>query len=135
MSNSFVRRFSLDRILFLASLCLGFLHAWAGRYAMNPDGVSYLDVGDAFWRRDWRVAINGWWSPLYSWTMGVVLGIVKPSPHFEFPLVHLVNFGIFILALLAFRFLLRGIVPFVRERNASAVPEWGFLLLGYGAFL
>ena len=46
-----------------ASLALGLLHAWMGRYSMNPDGMSYLDVGDSFFRRDWANAVNAWWSP------------------------------------------------------------------------
>ena len=57
-----------------ASLALGLLHAWMGRYSMNPDGMSYLDVGDSFFRRDWANAVNAWWSPLYPWTLGLVVG-------------------------------------------------------------
>ena len=76
----------------LASLALGFLHAWMGRYSMNVDGMSYLDVGYSFFRRDWANAVNAWWSPLYPWTVGLVLGLAKPSPRWEFPLVHLVDF-------------------------------------------
>jgi hypothetical protein len=31
---------------------------------MNPaDGISYLDIGDAYWRGDWHMAINAFWSP------------------------------------------------------------------------
>src|SRR6185369_13250535 len=43
---------------------LGALQAWDRRYAMNPDGISYLDVADAYLRGDWAVAVNGYWSPL-----------------------------------------------------------------------
>lgn len=135
MSNPSSRQFNLDRILILASLLLGLLHAWVGRYAMNPDGISYLDVGDAFWRHDWRVAANAWWSPLYPWAIGAVLGIAKPSPRLEFPLVHLVNFGVFVAALFAFRFFLRGFLQLPREKGPAGLPDWAFSLLGYGAFL
>jgi hypothetical protein len=38
---------------------------------MNPDGISYLDVGDSFYRHDWANAINAWWSQLYPGTAGV----------------------------------------------------------------
>jgi hypothetical protein len=125
-----------------ATLALGVVHAWVGRYAMNPDGVSYLDVGDSFFRRDWANALNAWWSPLYPWTLGLVLGLAKPSPRWEFPLVHLINFGIFVAALFAFRFLLHALPAFVRKRTSDAarndgqaLPQWALVILGYPIFL
>ena len=27
---------------------MGALHAWASRHTMNPDGISYLDMADAY---------------------------------------------------------------------------------------
>ncbi len=103
--------------------------------------MSYLDVGESFFRRDWANAVNALWSPLYPWTFGIVLGLAKPSPRWEFPLVHLVNFGIFVAALLAFRFLLRGLLAFVKERDSGATPvdgqalaEWAIVLLAYSIF-
>jgi hypothetical protein len=51
--------------------------------------------------------VNAWWSPLYPSTLGLVLGALKPSPQREFPLEQLVNFGIFVFALFAFRFLVQ----------------------------
>lgn len=124
-----------------ASLALGLLHAWLGRYAMNVDGMSYLDVGDSFFRRDWANAVNAWWSPLYPWTLGIFLGLTKPSARWEFPLVHLVNFGVFVAALFAFRFLLHAFLAFGSERTSKttpndgqALPEWALVLLAYPIF-
>ena len=75
----------------LASLGFGLAHAWIGRYSMNPDGMSYLDMGDALLRRDWAHAVNAYWSPLYGWMLGLVIGEIQPSPRWEFPLVHVVE--------------------------------------------
>jgi hypothetical protein len=112
---------------------------------MDPDGISYLDVGQSFFRRDWANAINAWWSPLYPWTVGLVLGMAKPSAKWEFPVARLVNFGVFVLALLAFRFLLHTLTSFRREETSDqttnatdegvALPEWMMVLLGYAIFL
>jgi hypothetical protein len=55
--------FCLERAQITASLVLGLVQVWMGRSSMNPDGISYLDVGDAFVHHNWAVAINGWWSP------------------------------------------------------------------------
>jgi len=142
MPNRLFPRFPLERILMFASLALGLLHAWLGRYAMNRDGMSYLDVGDSFFRHDWANAVNAYWSPLYPWTVGLVLGAAKPSPRWEFPLVHLVNFGFFVVALFAFRFLLHPMLAFASERPADAnrndsegLPAWALVTLAYSIFL
>jgi hypothetical protein len=47
---------------------LGLVHSWMSRYAMNPDGMSYLDLGDSFFQRDWAHAVNAWWS--VGWQRG-----------------------------------------------------------------
>jgi len=52
--------------------------------------ISYLDVGDTYFRGDWAAAINGYWSPLYSWCLGLALYVLKPSIWWEFITVHLV---------------------------------------------
>jgi len=111
---------------------------------MDPDGISHLDVGQSFFRHDWANAINAWWSPLYPWTLGLVVGIANPSPRWEFPVAQLVNYGVFILTLLAFRFLLRALIDYARNENESSdanlidsapLPEWMMLLFGYATFL
>ena len=105
-------------------------------------GVSYLDMGDAFFRGDWATAINGLWSPLYSLPLGLALRILKPSASFEFPLVHLVNYAIYLCALMAFDFFLKELIRVRRERALSridehtvALPEWAWQLLGYALFV
>lgn len=135
---------SLENILVPASLALGLVHAWVGRYSMNPDGVPYLDLGDALVRRDWAHAVNAYWSPLYGWILGLTVGEIRPSPKWEFPLVHAVNFVIFVVALLCFRFFLGALLRFCHKRAAHrdagsegrvALPEWALVLLGYAIFL
>ncbi len=142
--DRFTNKRSLENILVLASLGFGLAHAWIGRYSMNPDGVSYLDIGDALVRRDWAHAVNAYWSPLYGWALGLVVGEIQPSPKWEFPLVHAVNFAIFLVALFCFRFFLHEVFRFCQERDRlgaagsesrAALPEWALLLLGYSTFL
>ena len=143
MLNRFLSQPRLERILILASLALGFFHSWLGRYAMDPDGMSYLDLGQSFFRRDWAHAINAYWSPLYPMILGIFLGITKPPPKYEFPVVCLVNFVLFVLALFAFRFLLHALIAFSQlkpadhlpNEQAIGLPEWMFVLLGYVTFL
>jgi hypothetical protein len=131
----------LRALLAGAALVLGAAEAWAARFTMNPDGVSYLDMGDASLRGDLAAAISSWWSPLYSWILGIVLKITNPTPYWEFQVVHLVNLLIYAAALLCFDFFLRALMEDRRNgpgRNRSAeetpLPEWAWWVFGYGVF-
>src|SRR6266851_2069698 len=112
------------------AVLLGSGETFAFRYSMNPDGIAYLDMGDAYLRGDWETAIRSHWSPLYAWLLGAVLRLAQPPPDLEFPLVHLVNFGIYGLALGAFTFLLREILT-----SRTALPAWAVIAVGYASFL
>jgi hypothetical protein len=131
----------LENILLFTIAAFGLVHAWIGRYSMNPDGVSYLDMGDALLRRDWPHAVNAYWSPLYGWMLGLAVGEIRPSPRWEFPLAHIVNFAIFLFALLCFRFFLHELIRFGHDRDEGrsdgrlALHDWALLLLGYSIFL
>ena len=136
MNNS-LRQLKLSlRTLILA---LGFLQAWAGRFYIEHDGVNYLDVAQAYARRDWRHAINGYWSPLYSWLLAIIEITFRPSPYWESTYLHLLNFFLFVLALMAFEFFLSRLLALVNSlfpelSDAAARPAWAWWLLGYTAF-
>jgi hypothetical protein len=89
------------------ALALGVVAAFAGRNAINADGISYLDIGDAYAQGDWRSALSAYWSPLYSWLLGGALAVLSPSAYWEFPVVHLVNVVLFAIALICFEIFLR----------------------------
>ena len=146
VSIAFVhRRFSPDRLrayCSIAALVLGAAAAWASRTTMYPDGISYLDIGDAYWRGDWHNALNTYWSPLYSWLVGAALKVVKPSLEHEFPLVHAVNFLQYAIALAAFTFFVK---TFAEKQLASQdsessnsemwFPQWALYVTGYTGFV
>ena len=93
-----LRKWTLRRFFFLIAFIIGLLHAWFVRYGVDCDGTSYLDMGDAYFRGDWRAAINGYWSPLYSWILGFVLYVLKPASCWESTIVHFTNFLIYLIA-------------------------------------
>src|SRR4030095_1018554 len=85
----------LELGFFLFALLLGFVHVWADHhYLKNADAMSYLDVADAYLRRDWHTAINAYWGPLYSWLIAITYLITRPSPYWKFAVLHLLNFGV-----------------------------------------
>ena len=129
-----------ERSLLLVCIALGFAQVWITRYAMNEDGVSYLDVGDAYFRRDWAGAINGYWSPMYSWLLGLAMHLLKPSLWWENITVHMVNFAIYLAALLAFRFFLHSVLRKLEDEKKNAddslpLPELALNGMGYAVFL
>ena len=136
----------LNRLPFLTLLMvifLGALHTWTAsrNYSMNADGISYLDIGDAYMRGDWDVAINSVWSPLYSWILGLVLYGFQPAMAWEFTVVHSVNFVIFLLALACFSYFWRQFLVEPENQRESIVdqtlvrlPVWAWYTLGYILF-
>jgi hypothetical protein len=132
-----VRRLTAASLAF--ALTLGVAQTIYSRDSMNPDGIAYLDMGDAYLRGDWAIALRTHWSPLYGWLLGAVLRLVQPPATFEFPLVHLVNLLVYVGALGAFTILLHEILATARlerpGRGCTRLPEWALVSLAYGAFL
>ena len=58
-------------------------------------------------------------SPLYSWLLGLGLALVKPSIRWEFPLVHLINFLIYVGALGCFAFFWRQLGAYRRTMRST----------------
>ncbi len=132
----------LITIFWLIAIVLGAIAAWDARYIMDPDGISYLDMGDAYFRGDWEMAINAYWSPLYSWLLGLALYILKPSPFWEYPVVHLVNLVIYLCSLGCFQFFMNEFIRYHRsqkgrfsEYEGVTLPEWAWLVIGYTLFI
>ena len=115
-------------------LVLGFLQAWAGRFYIEHDGVNYLDVAEAYARRDWLHAINGYWSPLYSWLLAIIEIIFRPAPYWESTYLHLLNFFLFVLALIAFEFFLSRLLALVNSLFPELNDESVHVPPGRGGF-
>ena len=108
--------------------------AWSGRHAMNPDGMSYLDLASAASASGPSHLLNGYWSPGYPAVLAVARWLSHPSADQEFPLVHLVNFIIFGLALWSFSALFKAwsLAAFGKLDESSRGIVTAF---GYGTFL
>jgi hypothetical protein len=124
-------------VLRLLAICLAAVQVWAAitSQSMNPDGISYLDIGDAYFRADWQNAINPVWSPFYSWLLGFVNFVFKPSMSWQFPTVHIVNFLIFLAALLSFEFMWGKIRASEAEQDFLTISGPLWWTLGYMLFI
>lgn len=119
------------------AVALGFLQTWASRMDLVNDTVSYLDMGDGIWLGHLSMAVNGIWGPLYAAILGLGVRIVRPSAYWEFPLVHLIVFLIFLFALWSFDFFLRQLILLRKESENGeelSIPAWVWLTIGYTIF-
>lgn len=114
------------------ALC-ALLDCWFARYKMDPDGVSYLDMGDQYWRGNWHAALNAYWSPLYSWMTGLMFRLTKPSMRWEYPEAHLLNFVLFMAVLFSYEFFWRVLLESRRDVWTGASRRYAWML-GYLVF-
>ena len=124
------------------ALLLGAVQVWGFRHLANSDGISYLDMGDAFSRVGWGALVNAHWSPLYPGLLGLALRILKPSGYWDAPAAHLVNFAIYVGALASFDFFWRTLLSSHRKESprfspegSITLPEWAWLPLGFALFV
>jgi hypothetical protein len=118
--------------------------AWVFRYQVTADSISYLDVSDGVMPgADWHGLINGVWSPLYPFLLGVFRRTFKISPASEIVAGHLLNVAIFLFAYFCFELLLRVAINKLtlsdegsgQDQARVFLPQWAYLTLGYALFL
>lgn len=127
----------------LVAIVLGFVQVWAFRHGTNDiNGISYLEMGEAYMRGDWRTAVNGMWSPFYSWVLGAPMRILQPSPAHEYLVIELINLVVFLIAICSFEFFLRELLQIqhisrdtTARQGAVGLPPVALLLLGYPLFI
>jgi 4-amino-4-deoxy-L-arabinose transferase-like glycosyltransferase len=129
----------LRRAAWIVAMVLALLQMWAERQGMNPDGISYLDLSDAWMRLDWHAAVNVYWSPLYAMLIAAARAVLHPSAYWEFTVVHVVNFFMFLVSLLCFEFFWKEFLRSPGREQAIAegktFSRWAWWLLGYSLFL
>jgi hypothetical protein len=106
------------------AVAMGALHTAVAvlQQSMNEDGISYLDLGDAYWRGDFDAIVNGIWSPAYAWIIASTVRLVEPPIAWEFPVVQLANLGVYVVALVCFEFFWRRLTLRYYADGGSAGP-------------
>ncbi len=132
----------LRTALRLLALALAAAHTIVAvmQQSMNEDGIDYLDMGDAWLRGDWDMAVNGIWSPLYSWILGAMIHLFEPSIRWEFPAVQITNFCVFAVALVCFEYFWRALTRSLDMGMQAGGPMIRFhpaawMILGYSLFI
>ncbi len=81
--------------------------AYSDRYHLNPDAISYLDMAHRLADGHADPLTHRYWSPLYPAVLAVAIKAGGVTPDSEFPILHLVNWLIFVVMAFAFAFLLK----------------------------
>jgi hypothetical protein len=76
----------------------GVIDAWGSRFDINPDGVSYIDMARHAVAGAPDGLINGYWSPGYPMLLAPLTALGGSNPVTAIPLLHLVNFVLFLMA-------------------------------------
>ena len=117
------------------AIVLAALHAHATRFKISPDGVSYLDMGAAFIRGDWALAVNGYWGPMYAWLLGILVGFTHAEGLAQFEIAHFLNFLIYLLDVFLFDRFWCGIVAALPNSPAYSRTRAAVLYIGYVIFM
>jgi len=104
-------------------VALGLLQAWTYRNRMNPDGISYLEIGRAG-ISGWHGFVNAYWSPLYPFLLSLVLRWFEPSRFWEFPATHFLNLAIYLAGYACFEFLAREFLASRRMSQSSVERKY-----------
>ena len=134
-------RTTLRLVFWTLGILIACFQAWAFRYSVSADSISYLDMSDgAMPGGDWHRLISGTWSPLYPVLLGLFRRALNISPQNEIVAAHICNVIIFVFAFACFEvfltnFLRRMQSPEIAKQPDMAQGLWVFLSLAYSLFL
>ena len=134
-------RTTLRLVFWTLGILIACFQAWAFRYSVSADSISYLDMSDgAMPGGDWHRLISGTWSPLYPLLLGLFRRALNISPQNEIVAAHICNVIIFVFAFACFEvfltnFLRRMQSPEIAKQPDMAQGLWVFLSLTYSLFL
>ena len=117
---------------FLAIL-VNFGYALYDSYQIDGDAVSYMDIGDLMRAHNWPGIINGYWNPLYPAFLALGHAVFHPTRYTELHAYYMVNFGIFILEMLAVVAFADALIKLrdLRESVSTASGSFPFFLGRY----
>ena len=124
----FGMRAPTKREIWIVSTLLAAILVWSGRFVVNPDGISYLDLSDDIRTGRFMDAVNPHWSPGYPYLLALWLSPLSPGSPLESTAVHILNGIVFLGALAAFEFFLKEVEKCQSDNKRLALPlntAWG----------
>jgi hypothetical protein len=78
-------------VLAIVAVILCVALGYLSRLALNPDGVSYLDLAAAVPKHDWSHFVQGYWSPLFPLIVGEISQVTGLVGANLVPVTHVIN--------------------------------------------
>jgi hypothetical protein len=121
----------LFSVRFFARICalvLGLLQAREHCFELNmDDSISYLEIAHFYLQGNWSMALNAYWSPLYSWLLAGALALLHPDSYYYLTIFKVVNFASLLLSMLGFEFLLNEFLTHLAALRRSESPSLTFI--------
>lgn len=105
---------------------------------INGDAISYLDMSDGVASGQWMRLVNGAWSPLYPFVLGVTAAVTRPTPYWQFTVMHVAMLLCFLVSFGSFEFLLRSVTASLAhdtDEQGAPLPVWACTIIGYALFV
>lgn len=96
-----------------------FGYALYDTYQIDGDAVAYMDIGDLIRSHHWAGVINGYWNPLYPAALALGHTLFHATRYTELRAYYFVNFGIFLLEMLAIVALADAIMALRKSLHAE----------------
>ncbi|WP_158794524.1 hypothetical protein [Granulicella sp. L60] len=102
-------------------------------YQIDGDAVSYMDIADLIRAHNWHAVISGYWNPLYPALLALGQTVFHPTRFTELHAYYMVNFGIFLLQMLAIVVFTDALIQLrtLRETSTAKPTAAPFLLDRY----
>ena len=97
--STLLRRFFPFYCVLAALVTFGY--ALYDSYQLDGDAVAYMDIGDYLRAHQWWGIVNGYWHPMYPAFLSLGHALLHATLATELRAYYFVNFGIFLLGMLA----------------------------------
>jgi hypothetical protein len=100
-------------------------------YALDGDGMAYMDVADLIRAHHWAGVINGYWHPLYPALLAIAQSVFHTTRSNELHAYYILNFLIFLASVVALLAFVSALINLRRrmtpnaDQNAGATPLLG----------
>ena len=99
-------------------------------YQIDGDAAAYMDIGDLIRSHHWAGVINGYWNPLYPAALALGHIVFHATRYTELRAYYFVNFGIFLLEMVAVVAFTDALIR-LREVRSAASGSTEYLLDRY----
>jgi len=97
-------------------------------YQIDGDAVAYMDIGDNLRAHHWAGIVNGYWHPMYPAFLSVGHVLFHATLATELHAYYMVNFGIFVMEMLAMVCFTDAIVRLREKLSEPASQRAGYLM-------